>query len=319
METLTHSRMSCFRTCPWKHYLQYEVGLVPEKTSGAMSFGSLFHKVKEAIDKREPVEPLFDGVDPYMVASVRAAIAGHIERYGESDGGLTVIATEQEFNMPLVNPETGAHTPVWDLRGKQDRIVRLPDNRLALMEYKTTSRDFSPGADYWTLLKMDQQLSIYVAAARAGGYPIDTVIYDVTRRPGMKPFKATPMEKRKYNKKDGALNGKQRDKDETPEEYMARISEDIRSRPEYYYARKEIVRTKRDLLECGYEIWQQQLAIRSAQKTNHWYRNPGACQSLFGRCDYFPICLNDDINQRTPEGFTLKTNKHPELEGVDNG
>ena len=32
-QTLTHSRLACFRACPRKHYLRYEIGIRREITS----------------------------------------------------------------------------------------------------------------------------------------------------------------------------------------------------------------------------------------------------------------------------------------------
>ncbi len=63
------------------------------------------------------------------------------------DGDALLLAIKGlsiPFDIALVNPETGRPSTNWRLAGVIDRIVRLPDGRLALMEYKTTSRDFAP-------------------------------------------------------------------------------------------------------------------------------------------------------------------------------
>ena len=213
--------------------------------------------------------------------------------------------------MPLVNPEPGAPTPGWQLAGKIDRIVELPDGRLALMERKTTSKDFAPGADYWTQLHMDQQLSIYVIAARALGYDVSTVLYDVTRRPALRPLKATPEESRKYTK-NGVLYANQREDDETPEEFAARVGADIAARPEHYFARIEIARLEQDLAECQSELWIQQQTIRAMQRSGGWYRNPGSCFEPYA-CEYLTICRSSNLETVTPDGWTRIENVHPEL------
>ena len=177
--------------------------------------------------------------DPYDLALVAAMLQAHTERYRREP--LEPVASELAFDLPLRNPATGAASTVWRIAGVIDRIVRLGDGRAALMEYKTTSLDFSPGADYWLRMHMDQQLSIYVLAAREMGYEIDTVLYDVTRRPSLRPLMATPEEKRKY-KASGALYANQREEDESPKAFAARVAEDMRARPDRYFARIEIAR-----------------------------------------------------------------------------
>jgi hypothetical protein len=291
--------------------MQYELGIRPDTDSFALRVGSAFHAALDMFEKGiQPDETLQRALeDPYDLALVAAMVYGHMERWNGEQ--LEVVATELQFDMPLRNPETGAPTQTWRMAGVIDRIVTLPDGRLALMEHKTTSRDFSPGADYWVRLHMDMQLSIYVIAARELGYDIATILYDVTRRPQLRPLKATPEEKRKY-KATGELYANLRDRDETPEEFAARVGGDIESRPDDYFARIEIARLDQDLEECAAELWAQQRALREAQLANRWYRDPGACFSPYP-CAYLPICQNRDLEEVTPTGFIRSAQQHPEL------
>lgn len=312
-QLLTHSRLACFRACPRRHYIRYELGIKPVSDDLPRRIGSALHAALDLADRGGDVAASIEAMaDPYEVAMVAQMFAGHVRRY--ADAPFDPVASEQEFDLPLTNPETGAATPIWRLAGKVDRIVRLPDGRLALQEYKTTSRDFAPGADYWQRLHFDQQLSIYVIAARALGYDVQTVIYDVTRRPGQRPLKATPEASRKYTAK-GALYANQRDADETPQEYGERIAADILAKPDHYYARIEIARLDQDIQECASDLWDQQLAVRECQRSRRWWRNPEACQTAVGACDYLPVCINRDLADRTPDGFIRDANLHPELSG----
>jgi len=311
-QLLTHSRLSCYRSCPRKHYIRYELGIRPDTEGAPLRVGSAFHAALEAADNGQDVAAIIDArlEDDFEAAMVAAMFNGHTAQW--SLNNLEVVATEQEFYLPLVNPETNRPTGVWRLAGKMDRIVRLPDGRLALMEYKTTSRDFAPGADYWLRLHMDQQLSMYMIEARAAGYDVQTVLYDVTRRPGLRPLKATPVDQRKYVKATGALYANQRDADETPDEYAARIAADIAERPDHYFARIEIARLQQDLDDCASEIWQQQQSIREAQRTGRWYRNPSSCFNPFP-CEYVAVCMNRDLEASTPSGYVRSDEIHPEL------
>jgi hypothetical protein len=311
-QSLTHSRAACFRSCPRKHYLRYELGLTSEEKDLPLRVGSAFARAVEADAKGLDISDAIDAglTDPFDVALVAAMVHGHRARY--EGQALEHVAAELPFQLPLINPETGRPTPTWTLDGKIDRIVRLPDGRLALMEYKTTSRDFAPGADYWMRLHLDMQLSIYLIAARTMGYDISTILYDVTRRPALRPLKATPIEARKYTK-DGVLYKAQRDADETPEEYASRCAASIAENVDNHFARIEIARLDKDLEETRAEIWAQQLAIRESQKSGRWYRNPDACFQLNSKCEYLPICQLSDVDTRTPAGFVRLTDVHPEL------
>jgi hypothetical protein len=309
-ELITHSRLATLRACPRKHLIRYELGLRPSETSLALRVGTAFHAAIEADAKQEdPEAAIGDRMpDPYDMALVAAMFYGYKRRW--ADAPVETIAAEQAFEMPLVNPETGAPTPLFRLAGVIDRIVKLPDGRLALMESKTTSRDFSIGGDYWNRLHLDSQLSIYLIAARHAGYDIQTILYDVTKRPAQRPLKATPLDKRNY-KKDGTLYANQRDRDESPEEYAARVAESIG--PENY-ARIEIARLDQDLADTAADLWEQQLALRSMQKSRAWWRNPGACYDGTGfHCEYLAICQNRDLETVTPSGYTRSADRHPEL------
>ena len=317
--SLTHSRMACFRDCPRKHYLRYELGLTAEKEGLALRIGSAFHLAMEKHDKDGGAwEDDLGLEDPFDRALVMGMFQGHLDRYESDEDQMEVVATELEFDIALINPETTRPSTVWRFRGKIDRVVRLADGRLALQEYKTTTRDFSPGAEYWQKLHMDQQLSIYVIAARELGYDVQTVLYDVTRRPMLKPLKATPEDKRKYIQKTGELYANQRAEDEDPGEYAIRVSAAIDADPEKHFSRIEIARLDQDLDDCRGEIWSQQLVIRECQRSGRWWKNPGACYGIFP-CDYLPICLNRDLESNTPIGFVRLENVHPELGDATDG
>ena len=315
-ETLTHSRMACFRACPRKHQIAYEYGIRKEEESLPLRIGSAFHLALDLTDKGIDVTPEDLRLeDPFDMAMVMAMFIGHRDYYRDAEKYIEVKESEGEFSLPLINPETGKPTPLFNLGGKRDRVIRLADGRLALQEYKTTTRDFSAGADYWNALHMDSQLSIYVIAARADGHDVQTVLYDVTKRPLHKPLKATPEDKRKYVKATGALYKGQRDTDETPQEYCDRISAAIAVDPDKYFARIEIARLDQDLDDCRADIWAQQLAIRSCQRLDNWWRNPGNCYGMFS-CEFLPICQNRNLDTQTPNGFIRSETQHPELDGV---
>lgn len=312
-ETLTHTKLACFRACPRKAYLKYTLGLRRMQDDFALRVGSAFHAALEAQDKGlDPDEAIGEKLtDDYDMALVAAMFDAHTRRY--ADIRPETVASEQKFTMPLVNPDTGAASRLFIMEGVIDRIVRLPDGRLALVENKTTTRDFAPGSEYWQRLYLDPQLSIYLIAARHLGYDIGTILYDVTKRPMQKPLKATPLEARKFTK-DGRLYAAQRDRDETPQEFAARVAAAIAEEPDKFFARIEIARLDQDIDDTRRALWQQAVSYRSCQKSNGWYRNPDACYSGTGFfCEYLPICGDQGLEKFTPSDYYRTDDLHPEL------
>lgn len=265
MDSLTNSRMQCHKTCNRQHLYAYEMLLRPVRTSEPLTDGDAFHAALERYDfakgcheekkaeglhviaqKYAEVPTWVDDVHGWHCRGAKMAVLFSLHCDYWQHQGLEVVATEQSYELPLLNPATGASSRTFSLAGKIDRIVRLADGRLAVQEYKTTSSDIGPEADYWKRLRIDSQISGYVMAARGLGYPVETVLYDVTRKPALRPGKATPEENRKYTK-DGRLFCNQRETDESPEHFSRRVYEAVVADPERYFRREEIVYPPSDL------------------------------------------------------------------------
>ena len=91
-QVLTHSRLACFRACPRRHFLRYELGLRPEDTGFALRVGSAFHRALDAAGKgQDPEAAIADGLDdPFDLALVAAMFDGHQRRW--ADERLEVVA-----------------------------------------------------------------------------------------------------------------------------------------------------------------------------------------------------------------------------------
>lgn len=343
-EFITHSRQDCFKVCRRKHYFAYELGLRRTEDAEALRIGSAFHAGIAALGMGQ-------GVD-YACGAVRAHYAHLPEAFDPREwliecetvmrlvcaydwrwasAKLVNVETEFAFELPLVNPATGKPTPLFDLAGKIDGIVRLEDGRLAVKETKTVSDDVGQSSTLWRRLRMDHQISLYIHAARLLGYPVDTVLYDVVRKPtigatdvpivdrdGMKIVLDTHGERVKT--KQGWRQTGDRDKGYTlqvrpmtPEEWGQKLTDDICERPDYYFARVEVPRLDQDVEEYRQELWEIQQAIREAQRSGRHYRtvNRHTC----GYCPYFDVCsTNMPVDAaHVPYGFTVLTDVHPEL------
>lgn len=348
-DALTATRLATLRRCPRQHYYRYQLGLSRIRTSDALRLGAAFHRGLElhhaGVEEGEAIDQAAAGyahvpdwADPLAwrveCEVVRQLLAGHFWRYGDDD--IEILEVERTFEMPLVNPETGASSRTFVLAGKIDAIVRLADGRLAVLEYKTAGEDISPDSDYWLRLRCDPQISQYVLAARALGYDVATVLYDVTRKPTISPSQIPILDdngckivldaagKRVFNQ-----NGKPRQSADkakgwtlqthvdTPEQYGVRLLTDIGDRPDYYFQRREVPRLDDDLSEFQAELWQQAKQLLDSRRQGRWFRN--VHRFTCGTCEFADLCLQSVhvTPGQAPAGFQILPDVHPELSRGD--
>lgn len=318
MSFITSSRLKCARLCMRKHHLMYIEGWRPSATSEALRFGTLIHAGLEAwwkcVDPQQRLHnaltAMANAADPFEYAKATALLAGYDARWGGER--LTVVAVEREFRAALRGPD-GRVSRVVTLAGKIDAIVQDENGRTMLVEHKTSAEDLSTGGDYWRRLIMDSQVSIYFDGADAIGLPIDGCIYDVIGKPALRPYTATPVESRKF-KKDGTLYANQRDSDETPAEYQARIIEAMEENPGAYFCRHEVVRLPDEIEAARKDTWDQVTLMQLAESTEMAPRNSDACRSFGSMCPFFDVCAGVERLENNPR-FTHSENVHPELTG----
>lgn len=213
---LTHSQLQTLKTCPRKHYLSYVCGLRPVLKSTPLNFGSAFH---EGLDARARgatrAEAANVALNNYMRAfTVYEQLASesdleqfwvdheilrqlfwcYMNRWDCLDKTYKVLASELSFSVPIANPATGETVDGFVLAGKIDKIIELPDGEVVIVEHKTTSSDIDFSNDYFARLRIDLQVSVYILAARALGYPVRHVIYDVIHKPRLQPRELTQSE-----------------------------------------------------------------------------------------------------------------------------
>lgn len=365
-ELLTNSRMAAFKTCRRLHYFTYELGLRRIDEAKALRMGSAFHAGIEALTKPQPwvddsnahaamaevldeSTPLSracdavrkyyrwlpEGFDEYRWAIERETIlrmvCGYEWRWRNAD--LEYVSVESSFEIPLVNPATGAESKLFNLAGKIDGIVRLEDGRLAVKETKTMSEDLGPDAPVWRRLRMDSQISLYIHAARMLGHQVDTVLYDCARKPSIEAT-AVPLcdsdgikivldrDGNRVRTKDGKKWRQTADTElgyvlqtrpMTVAEWGEKLAADIYERPDFYFTRKEIPRLDHDIEEHQTEIWEIQQTVRDAQRTGKHYRT--VTRNTCPYCAHFDHCSNGtDVSIAAPIGFEFVDDIHPELE-----
>jgi hypothetical protein len=315
-QLITNSSARCFRSCRRQYKYRYELGLRRVEDAFALRYGTAFHEAVEILEKvglDAAIEycRATEWSDLYTPRTLAAQIRAYSWRWADCPFIAETLVNELSFAVPLTNPDTDHDSMLFDEAGKVDAVVLLVDERTAIRETKTISEDPGPNSRYWSRLLIDPQITLYMQAARQLGYDVTTVIYDVCRKPCKEPFLATPPEDRKY-KKDGTLYAKQRETDETPEEWEERLYADMIERPDFYLNRKEIPRLSHETEAFAYDIWDTAKDLRTCQLNDRWYRNPGRhCD----QCPYFDLCtgLQAWTPGTVPDGFQIVDDIHPEL------
>lgn len=158
------------------------------------------------------------------------ALAGYRWHYG--DTFEPVVATEQYFSLPLLNPQTGHPVPDVFIKGRIDKLIEIASG-IAVKEHKSTSKSIDPDSTYWGHLNLDVQTTMYIYAARrmqmakwvesgdagSGGPLINTVKYDVYHKPTIRPKKLTQGDSKKFVA-DGMYCGQEFEVEERGENVM---------------------------------------------------------------------------------------------------
>lgn len=337
LKVVTNSELSCFRRCQREHHYAYRLGFRPLGDNDNLRFGSLWHAALEVWWRGEGLEAALEvgtqgAKDEYEAAKVRVLLRGYEARWGnEADAILgrgDVLGVEETFYAPIVNPETGRSSQLYVLGGKLD--VRL---RERFIEHKTSSEDVGLGSIYWRRLLLNTQVSTYYAGARALGTDVEGCIYDVVRKPALRPSGTVPVldgqgekmvldadgnrvmtkgGKRWRQTADAELGYRLVVRDETVEEYEARLTEEIASNPDKYYQRGEVVRLEAEEREAQLDVWQLVHAMREAELADSHPRNADACQRYGSLCGYFDVCSGTAVLEDAAR-FERVTNVHPEL------
>lgn len=120
---LTQSAMRAYRSCPRKFQNRYVLRMRPIKKAETLSTGHSVHAALDVFRRTGDVDAAkaaLETTDLFIRAKEEAMILGYAARWGKPTG---VIAIEQTFRVPLVNPETGASSRTFSLGGRVDAIV----------------------------------------------------------------------------------------------------------------------------------------------------------------------------------------------------
>lgn len=308
----TTSMVKSFKQCRKRYQLEYVENLKPIQTPKALELGTLYHSGLEYLlngmelinipgqleaDQRNRCVEMGVDYDPIPVGIASEMVtAFHMESGYQN---WKVRKVEQKFEV-----STGYGKR---LIGKIDAVMEK-DNNEFLIEHKSTSFWASDGAEYLHNLLWDEQSTNYLYAYKElyGKYA-KGVIYVIVEKPTIRPLLATPEEKRRY-KQTGEIYANQREEDETPEEYLARVRawyrEKCRVHIHFVYRTPEMIDRQVADLNLVFKD------IAECEKNETFYRNPSACSLL--ECPYRPKCLEN--NPESDVLFIKKSERNEELQ-----
>lgn len=354
----TATRMAVLLRCARQHFWAHEVGLRKVESTLALKVGSAWARAMEARWLGEPYEsallyamPEGIDIDAYTAESVAALLAAYYEYWGERED-MAKIHPEVQFRSALETVKCGLNAgpdgePIelvtWTSEGKIDGLGTMKDGRSCKVEHKTTRESIAPDSDFWLRLAFNMQVWQYVTEARNLGWDLSVVFYDVVRKPAKRPCVIAILDaegkkivhdatgQRVYlkagkNKGEPRQSGDKakgyvlQERIETPAEFSERLYQDIKSRPEFYFQRREV-----PILDDAIEAFKRQrFALkeliehyRSRELTlddsegferdpEAWPRNVSTDTCKF--CSYNSFCLqNISIDlANPPAGFEMK-------------
>ena len=316
MSKYSHSGLATFRACPQKYYLRYECKLErdTEEEGEALSVGKAWHGAFEA---DRPMHAISEAAPSTLWAHKLARLyTAHGWYWGEDDERLEVVDVEKPFVLRIDDVIGETVLEERSLVGFIDAVVRDKDGRLGIIERKTTASDIGPASPYWDQLLMSPQHAVYAAAVRDiyGALP-SFVIYDVVKKPGIKPKAITAAQKKAWATSSDELaycdeplhEGEELLAAESERMYAARLSQAIYANPAAYFARREAPITEDDVSHVLDNIITTIDAIEFGCGA---YKNPDSCMNFNRPCEFLSLCKSRAVvtlDDPCPDGFRRRT------------
>ena len=272
MELLTYSAMGQFKNCRKAFYYRNVLSIVPRIEKESRGIGSAVHKGIETGSIEEALR-LFDNIFPsdqeeadkleINKAIVHAMLEGYFNLYGSGFPEAEERYPEFKFKIPIVNPKTKAKSKSFMLAGKVDDLIKT-NNEWWLVEYKTAG---TVDKSYIDKLMLDTQITTYIyAIQKFFNIKISGVIYRILRKPSIRQTKK-----------------------ETVSQFIDRLMQDYKDRPEFYFYEEKLYRSQEDLNEFEAELWDITQDLLKCRKEGLWYKNTSRCKD-WGKCEYIPLC-----------------------------
>jgi PD-(D/E)XK nuclease superfamily len=280
VERISSSRLSTFRECPRKYAHLYVKGRAPIAEPSAFTFGRAWHEALEQwwLNGPEAAIAWLVGKAAEISAEDGAKIAALLRFYNPPRHLYGVLDAEKEYEVPIVNPETGVRNRGYTFFLRLDvEVVTLATGERWIVEHKTTSDEILGFGPYWQRLQIDAQVAFYLIATGCKG-----VLYDVVRKPMLRISKADEQK--------AAATGL-----ELSLAYQQRLEEAIAAEPEKYYQFRAIEKTADDLAEAQADLYEQVQMLHNCHRRGMYPRNSNSCRTLYGTCPFLGVCTGQEL------------------------
>ncbi|MCC7138139.1 MAG: PD-(D/E)XK nuclease family protein [Planctomycetes bacterium] len=346
---LTISRIRSRQTCARKHHYEYVEGWRPVQDAEYFVVGRAFHAGLEAWwdvvggGKLDPLEAALAQVrglaidpDPFRLVVVEEMLRAYDRRWRPSAGRYVLLANEQSFTAPLINPATQAASRTWLLGGVVDKIVRDTETgRVLIVEHKTTSEPIEDLAHpYWAKLGMDAQISQYFIGATALGHEVDGCLYDVAKKPAQRPGQVAVVDdgakvvlgpdgqrvrtadgKKWRETGDSAKGYVLQTRPETPDEFRERVRAALEANIDRFLQRRDVARLETQLADHLHDVWSMGRQMADDERAGRAPRNPQACHA-YGTCPFWLVCSTSSDPSDHAGVYVRVEDVHPELRVV---
>jgi len=258
-----------------------------------------------------------------IAATVKGLLCGYDQQWGSVQPSITLIETEGMYIAPLTNVETQKDSRTWRIGGKIDKLAK--DNGMVLYDHKTTSMEIEDAnSPYWRQLVVESQASHYELLLIMNGIRLDRIVWDVVRKPGIKPKKLAAADRKAvtslgmycgYKVSPETQTEMITEERENEELYMLRVARECIDEPGRYFARRSVPRTREELHEYAVELWEIGQEMLGTRNTGRHFRNSGACMSFNTPCSFLGICSGHDTIDS--DKWARVKNVHRELEQLE--
>lgn len=304
-----YSAVTDFMSCPRRWYYKYHLGLQRVgEVSRPLEFGTAFHAAQyelwtmdapkaERLDKALEVwDDSVSALDWEDWVIGRVLLIGYAAKWDDEEYRMhTLPIGERRILVPLKDP-TGQDDPDLVLSFMMDIGAHDAEGKNVIGEHKTTQSDLD-GEIFWTRMQESLQPDTYMIGAAKAGRPTDYLLLDAIRAPALRRKKVTPPENRKYyvkGERAGQLYDGQREHDETKEEFMTRVMEEICGDPRKYFQRRKFTRTADELFDSECDLWAWGSLMHTAAQGKNGVpvvpRNRKSCNDFNTPCAYIPLC-----------------------------
>jgi ATP-dependent helicase/DNAse subunit B len=237
MNTLSATSIATFKSCPYRYYYRYVLGLAPIIESDSQRMGTNYHRIHEIADMKPggpcecqqtqcaecelcqstgkfPGNPMDAVIRHLDKAYATAPVSKTLEEWEVekiillySLIGYQWYYGEQDAEYTVESLEQKFRIPLLspitgrklapELIGKIDRLFSAGTNRF-VHDYKSTSKNVEPDSTFWNHLTLDTQTRLYTYAAARMDLGLCGVLYDAWHKPQISPKNLTQGDSAKF-------------------------------------------------------------------------------------------------------------------------